>query len=50
MEVLKKTGLEKLCNACMMRIMKPIAIVDEKVSRVGMARLVVPVKTTLLVP
>ncbi len=50
MEVPEKTSLEKLCNACMMRVMKPIAIVDEKVSKVGIARIVDPVKNTLLVP
>jgi len=34
----------------MMRVMKPIAIVDEKVSKVGIARIVDLVKNALLVP
>ncbi len=52
MEVPEKTKPGKVmqCNACMMRVMKPIAIVDEKVSKVGIARIVDPVKNTLLVP
>ena len=43
MEVPEKTSLEKLYNACMMHVMRSIAIVDEKVSKVGIARIVVPV-------